>query len=573
TNATGPAIFSLSVYRENGVQPTSLESELPPNGWRSIDLASLPSLSTPVRGSAILQISQPATVVVDQFYHYQPPCAPVVTLSRTPAGVLYDTDLVTFTASATGDEPVTYQWQVDGSPVSATTSYSATFAEGQHTIRVTATNAGGSSSATNTIYVSCSPPDFILHQEPAGVIFPNDPIHFSLTGTGTPPLEYDWWVDGIPSEETTASLDLTLPAGDHTVHFRVRGSCFMAPDAEGSRSFTVVEPPAAGPDLSLSTLTAGPHEAPGGDELLYTAILRNSGGKVALGTHFSNMLPGGLDYVEGSAQASNGGPVYYDSGFRELGWTGDIDPGAPVMITYAARVVIPPPDGEILNTAQVLHGGVTTLLPSRTTYLPRFTLVINNGEISTNQLTIDLTFTYDTALNLTYYQLSEYADFRTSEYTTPLLPLNGSPQVHPDWNFDPYGDPRLPRTVYIKFGDDTQAVWGPFSASILFDEQPPAQPQVSLAPLDFSPAQAARDALASPMEWLVTTTDDNSGVAEIVITSAGGANEVRLPITGRVTRITWQPNFFGDILFRARDRSGNLGPALRYPPYHLYLPV
>ena len=159
--------------------------------------------------------------------------APVITdqpLSRTNnAGTT-----ATFTVTATGTSPLSYQWtkttltetnvlsdsnNISGSASNVLTIASVLAAD-EATYSVTITNAAGTAVSTNALLVVIDP---VILAQPAGVTnFDGSTVSFSVTAAGTAALNYQWFQDDVPLYGATGNT-LTLTnisdgdAGDYTV--------------------------------------------------------------------------------------------------------------------------------------------------------------------------------------------------------------------------------------------------------------------------------------------------------------------------------------------------------------------
>ncbi len=90
-----------------------------------------------------------------------------------------------------------------------------------------------------------------------------------------------------------------------------------------------------------------------GDEITYSIIFTNTGG-VATTAVMTDIIPYGVTYVTGSATASTGTPVYNLSPAR-INWSGTVNPGQQIVVTFRVLVVEPGTLGPfpLVNQAQV----------------------------------------------------------------------------------------------------------------------------------------------------------------------------------------------------------------------------
>ena len=154
---------------------------------------------------------------------------------------------VTFTVSASGTAPLTYQWRKDGVDLAGATSASLVIDPssagdaGAYDVVVTnlcgsLTSASASLTVTDTITFS---------QQPiAQTVCDGDPATFTVVAAGTPPITYQWRKDGVDIAGATAA-SLTIPAvgasdaADYTVF--VNSLCGSA--TSSIAALTVANPP------------------------------------------------------------------------------------------------------------------------------------------------------------------------------------------------------------------------------------------------------------------------------------------------------------------------------------------
>lgn len=175
-------------------------------------------------------------------------------LAQPQGQTVCEGDLVQFSVTATGTEPITYQWQFDGIRIpGATASFfelaAATPSDaGDYTVLVT-NPCGETLSEVATLVVQEAPEV----TDPSGAtLCEGDPLSLSVVGTGTPPLSYQWSLDGaeIPgatgSTYDVASVGLS-DAGSYTV--TVTNACGAATSAA---AVVVVQ---EGPEITASPMS------------------------------------------------------------------------------------------------------------------------------------------------------------------------------------------------------------------------------------------------------------------------------------------------------------------------------
>ncbi len=171
--------------------------------------------------------SDPATLVI----HATIP--PTVT-EQPVALVVKAGSTAQFSVTATGTAPLTYQWQRNGSPIAESGRFSGTTTpllsiagvsaadEASYTVVVQNT-AGAVTSDAATLKREPKLPPTITQQPQPQVVKVGDNAQFSVTATGTAPLDYQWKRNGTALTEgagrysgtTTAQLTITgVESGD-----------------------------------------------------------------------------------------------------------------------------------------------------------------------------------------------------------------------------------------------------------------------------------------------------------------------------------------------------------------------
>jgi hypothetical protein len=156
-----------------------------------------------------------------------PPSSPVIivqprTESLTPGG------RVTFSVTATGSVPMTYQWERDGGDISSATNASYTIAnvEAEHAgaYTVVISNAGGSvtsMTAVLTVIGQGLPPQ-ITSQPQNATAKAGEKASFNVAATGAGPLRYQWRFadNALPGQTNSTLIFLDVQpenAGDYSV--------------------------------------------------------------------------------------------------------------------------------------------------------------------------------------------------------------------------------------------------------------------------------------------------------------------------------------------------------------------
>ena len=150
--------------------------------------------------------SSPATLTVNTApLIVTPPANQTVTAGQT----------ATFSVTASGTAPLTYQWFKNGAAIGGATSSSyttppAVSGDSGSVFTVTVTNVAGSvTSSPATLTVTTAP---VITTPPANqTVTVGQPATFSVIATGTGPLTYQWFKDGVALGGATSSNSYTTP--------------------------------------------------------------------------------------------------------------------------------------------------------------------------------------------------------------------------------------------------------------------------------------------------------------------------------------------------------------------------
>jgi len=145
----------------------------------------------------------------------------------------------TFTVTATGTAPLTYQWMLNGNNISGATTNPFVIVNAQTTnsgtYSVVVTNGGGSILSSNAVLTVTNIPLTITSQPQGATVGVGAGVTFSVGAAGTGPLSYQWLVNStnIPGA-TASSFSLgsvqTYDAGDYFVIItNVTGSVTSSP--------------------------------------------------------------------------------------------------------------------------------------------------------------------------------------------------------------------------------------------------------------------------------------------------------------------------------------------------------
>jgi len=133
---------------------------------------------------------------------------------------------VTFSVSASGTEPLNYQWQFNGTNIAGATNN--TFLIGVVTTNdagnysVTITNSYGRVASSNAALMVLAIPPSIATQPASQIVPSGSNALFTAVASGSPPFNYQWFFNGAPlNGQTSASLSLlnvtTNQAGAYSV--------------------------------------------------------------------------------------------------------------------------------------------------------------------------------------------------------------------------------------------------------------------------------------------------------------------------------------------------------------------
>jgi uncharacterized repeat protein (TIGR01451 family) len=125
------------------------------------------------------------------------------------------------------------------------------------------------------------------------------------------------------------------------------------------------------PDFSTSSKTGSADQVALGEVLTYTLLLENTGGYSPFVT-LTDPIPAGSQYISGTLSASAGFAMYITA-TNEIEWSGDMQGGDVIEVTFAITVGAPlaPPTNLLTNTATLVDAlAVETLLVDTAQILP-----------------------------------------------------------------------------------------------------------------------------------------------------------------------------------------------------------
>ncbi len=217
-----------------------------------------------------LQLTDPADTDGDGIPNLSDPtpagAPPVVQTQPQPATRTVGQS-VTFTLTASGPGPLTYQWYMNGNPIAGANASSFTLPAvkltdaGSYTAGVR--NAAGevlSSAALLTVNPAVVAPVITVQPQPVAVTA-GQTAQFSVSATGTAPLAYQWQRNGVNiAGATTASYSVLNAQSVHAGSYRVLVSNAAGSLTSTAATLTVnpaVQPPVVLTQPQPATRTVG----------------------------------------------------------------------------------------------------------------------------------------------------------------------------------------------------------------------------------------------------------------------------------------------------------------------------
>lgn len=139
-------------------------------------------------------------------------------------------DTADFSTTASGTGPFTYQWSLDGTPISGATNSSVSIdttslSPTSYSVSVVVTGACGSVTKNATLTVQASTSATMPVDQ---TVCKGSTASFSTTASGTGPFHYAWTVDGSAFGGDMASISVptgSLTVGSHPITVTVSGGC------------------------------------------------------------------------------------------------------------------------------------------------------------------------------------------------------------------------------------------------------------------------------------------------------------------------------------------------------------
>jgi len=169
----------------------------------------------------------------------------------------------TFSVTATGTAPLTYQWKknnvaISGASLSSYTAPATTSSDNGAQFTVTISNAAGTI-ASNAATLTVNVPPSITAQPVSRTVTAGQPATFSITATGTAPLMYQWKKNGANLTGATSSVYTTpaTSASDNGTQFTVAINNAAGNATSNVAVLTVNVPPSITAQPASQTVTVG----------------------------------------------------------------------------------------------------------------------------------------------------------------------------------------------------------------------------------------------------------------------------------------------------------------------------
>jgi hypothetical protein len=327
--------------------------------------------------------SNPATLTVTT--------APVITVPPANQTVTAG-QTATFSVTAAGTGPLTYQWSKGGVPIAGATSSTYTTpatvsGDSGSTFSVTVTNSAGTATGgPATLTVVTAP---TITTPASQTVTVGQTATFSVTSTGTTPMTYQWYKGGsaIVGATSTTYMTPATVTGDSGSIFTVTATNSAGTATSGPATLTVI---------SLPTITSQPANQ-----------TVNAGQTAGFSVTASGTGPLTYQWYKGGAAISGATATTYTTPATVSGDSGSI---FTVTVTNAAGTVTSSPATLTVNTAPT----ITTQPASQT---------VTVGQTATFSVTASGT----APLTYQWYKGgSPIAGATSSTYTTPATVIGDS---------------------------------------------------------------------------------------------------------------------------------------------------
>ncbi|MDX2187602.1 MAG: immunoglobulin domain-containing protein [Opitutaceae bacterium] len=310
---------------------------------------------------------------------------------------------VTFSVSASGTAPFTYQWYKDGVALSGATASTHVIASvssahaGGYTVTVS-NSAGSATSAVSTLAISApaSPPS-ITTQPSAVTVTEGGAASFTVSASGGTPLSYQWRKDGVAiTGATSASYSIPATAATHSGSYSVVVTNSSGSVTSNAASLTVnpvvVAPtilahPTSASALAGSSLTLSVN-ATGSGTLSYqwkknganitgatSASLSLTGITTANGGTYSVVVTNSVGSVTSNAATVTVTTLTVAPSISSQPSSQSVNVGSPLVLSVAV-------DGTAPFTYQWKKGGINILGATSSTFSVNSAALGNAGDYS-----------------------------------------------------------------------------------------------------------------------------------------------------------------------------------------------
>jgi hypothetical protein len=176
--------------------------------------------------------NRPLTATEVQNHYFVSGIAPVITQISPQSWTTNNTANVTFTVTATGTQPLFYQWSGPSGVLTDQTNATLTLTNlqisqsGQYTVTVTNLYTSVPASTNANLTVIQGSPVIATDLSPLNqTVYAGSTVTYTIVVSGTPPFSYQWSQDGIPvPNATNASFSFIALQGSHTYFCSVTNS-------------------------------------------------------------------------------------------------------------------------------------------------------------------------------------------------------------------------------------------------------------------------------------------------------------------------------------------------------------
>ncbi|MDE3066325.1 MAG: DUF2341 domain-containing protein [Verrucomicrobiota bacterium] len=161
---------------------------------------------------------------------------------------------VTFEVAAGGTPPLTYQWyDPNSNPLSGATNSTLVLTNLQQSqsgmYSVTVNNAYGSASTNFSLNVVLGPPQITQDLQPTSWTgYAGTPLTYSIVVSGSQPLHYQWYQDGMAVlDETNSSYSFDVLLGTHTYYCSVTNAYSSGPTVSSTATVNGIAPTTVDP--------------------------------------------------------------------------------------------------------------------------------------------------------------------------------------------------------------------------------------------------------------------------------------------------------------------------------------